>query len=111
MMFPDDYPSVPPKCTSFVPFHSLLGVFKPVLFHPNVYPSGTVCLSILNPKKSEFGWRPSISVKEILLGIQHLLESPNWADPAQAEPVMVYKYVFSVCVEDVVSRKRSTKRR
>ncbi|KAK8802424.1 hypothetical protein WA588_005393 [Blastocystis sp. NMH] len=79
MMFPDDYPSVPPKC-----------VFKPVLFHPNVYPSGTVCLSILNPKKSEFGWRPSISVKEILLGIQHLLESPNWADPAQAEPVMVY---------------------
>lgn len=68
-----------------------IGVFKPVLFHPNVYPSGTVCLSILNPKKSEFGWRPSISVKEILLGVQHLLESPNWADPAQAEPVMVYK--------------------
>lgn len=111
MLFPDDYPSVPPKCTSLNPFHSLLGVFKPVLFHPNVYPSGTVCLSILNPKKSEFGWRPSISVKEILLGIQHLLESPNWADPAQAEPVMVYKYVFSVCVENVASRKRSTKRR
>lgn len=69
----------------------VLGVFKPVLFHPNVYPSGTVCLSLLNPKKSEFGWRPSISVKEILLGIQHLLEAPNWADPAQAEPVVVHQ--------------------
>ena len=78
--FPDDYPSVPPRC-----------VFKPVLFHPNVYPSGTVCLSLLNPKKSEFGWRPSISVKEILLGIQHLLEAPNWADPAQVEPVVVHQ--------------------
>ena len=69
----------------------VVGVFKPVLFHPNVYPSGTVCLSLLNPKKSEFGWRPSISVKEILLGIQHLLEAPNWADPAQAEPVVVHQ--------------------
>jgi ubiquitin-conjugating enzyme E2 I len=27
----------PPKC-----------MFKPVLPHPNIYPSGTVCLSILN---------------------------------------------------------------
>ena len=92
MTFPDDYPSLPPKCTYYNGV-SFLGVFKPVLFHPNVYPSGTVCLSLLNPKKSEFGWRPSISVKEILLGIQHLLDSPNWLDPAQAEPVMVYKFV------------------
>ena len=79
-----------------------VGVFKPVLFHPNVYPSGTVCLSLLNPKKSEFGWRPSISVKEILLGIQHLLEAPNWADPAQVEPVVVHQYHFPLrthCIE------------
>ena len=36
-------------------------------FHPNIYPSGTVCLSILNEDE---GWRPSITVKQILLGIQ-----------------------------------------
>ena len=35
--FTDDYPSKPPKCK-----------FPPNFFHPNVYPSGTVCLSILN---------------------------------------------------------------
>lgn len=31
MMFKDDFPSTPPKCK-----------FEPPLFHPNVYPSGTV---------------------------------------------------------------------
>jgi hypothetical protein len=36
-------------------------------FHPNIYPSGTVCLSILNEDE---GWRPSITVKQILLGIR-----------------------------------------
>ena len=35
--FSEDYPSKPPKCK-----------FPQGFFHPNVYPSGTVCLSILN---------------------------------------------------------------
>ncbi len=38
------------------------GRFTPPLFHPNVYPSGTVCLSILDVEK---GWRPSITVKQV----------------------------------------------
>ncbi|KAB2619419.1 SUMO-conjugating enzyme SCE1-like [Pyrus ussuriensis x Pyrus communis] len=54
----------------------------PGFFHPNVYPSGTVCLSILNEDK---GWRPAIIVKQILVGIQDLLGQPNPADPAQTE--------------------------
>ena len=56
--------------------------FVPPLFHPNVYPSGTVCLSILDEEKD---WRPAITVKQILLGIQDLLTDPNLKDPAQAE--------------------------
>merc|ERR1711942_502947 len=67
----EDYPSKPPKCK-----------FVPPLFHPNVYPSGTICLSILNEEKD---WRPAITVKQILLGIQDLLNDPNIKDPAQAE--------------------------
>lgn len=35
--FSEDYPVKPPKCK-----------FPYGFFHPNVYPSGTVCLSILN---------------------------------------------------------------
>lgn len=41
--------------------------FPAGFFHPNIYPSGTVCLSILNEDE---GWRPSITVRQILLGIQ-----------------------------------------
>lgn len=68
--------------------HNCAGKFVPPLFHPNVYPSGTVCLSILN---EEEGWKPAITIKEILLGIQSLLNEPNPESPAQAEAYNLYK--------------------
>lgn len=76
MAFTEDYPTKPPKCQ-----------FSPVLFHPNIYPSGTVCLSILNEEKD---WRPSITIKQMLLAIQDLLDNPNPKDPAQEEPFRVF---------------------
>lgn len=60
----------------------------PPLFHPNVYPSGTVCLSILNEDEA---WKPAITVKQILLGIQDLLNDPNPESPAQADAYNLYK--------------------
>lgn len=48
----------PPKCK-----------FVPPLYHPNVYPSGTICLSILN---EDDGWRPAITIKQLLLGAEQL---------------------------------------
>ncbi|KAJ3109232.1 E2 SUMO-conjugating protein ubc9 [Physocladia obscura] len=77
LMFPEDYPQKPPKC-----------VFTPPLFHPNVYPSGTVCLSIVNEEQD---WKPAITVKQILLGIQDLLNDPNPLSPAQADAYMLFK--------------------
>jgi len=77
MQFPEDYPNKPPKCQ-----------FVPPLFHPNVYPSGTVCLSILNEDKD---WKAAITVKQILLGIQDLLDEPNNLDPAQEEPFKLFR--------------------
>ncbi|EHB14096.1 SUMO-conjugating enzyme UBC9, partial [Heterocephalus glaber] len=99
MLFKDDYPSSPPKCK-----------FEPPLFHPNVYPSGTVCLSILEEDKD---WRPAITIKaapcpptcvvlcfcffvQILLGIQELLNEPNIQDPAQAEAYTIYWLVLTL---------------
>ena len=65
------------------------GQFKPVLPHPNIYPSGTVCLSILNEEED---WKASTSIKQILLGIQKLLrDEPNISSPAQYEPCALYK--------------------
>eukprot|EP00918_Siedleckia_nematoides_P049419 GHVU01108361.1.p1 GENE.GHVU01108361.1~~GHVU01108361.1.p1 ORF type:complete len:202 (-),score=36.25 GHVU01108361.1:41-646(-) len=75
--FNEDYPSKPPKCK-----------FETVLFHPNIYPSGTVCLSILNEDED---WKPSITIKQILLGIQDLMDNPNPQSPAQSEPYLIYQ--------------------
>lgn len=87
-IFTKDYPSKPPKCK-----------FTPPLFHPNVYPSGTICLSILN---EEEGWRPAITVKQMLLGIQDLLDSPNVHSPAQSE-------AYNLCVKNPNEYKRRVK--
>ena len=42
------------------------GKFEPPLFHPNVYPSGTICLSLLDEEK---GWKPSITIKQVRLSL------------------------------------------
>lgn len=89
-----EYPTKPPKCMDYDPHHTFFpltsrsGKFVPPLFHPNVYPSGTVCLSILN---EEEGWKPAITIKQILLGIQDLLNDPNPDSPAQAEAYNLFK--------------------
>ncbi|KAF5331176.1 hypothetical protein D9619_005359 [Psilocybe cf. subviscida] len=75
MTFPEDYPSKPPKCK-----------FTPALFHPNVYPSGTVCLSILDEEKA---WKPAITIKQAC--IQDLLDTPNVNDPAQSDAYTMFK--------------------
>ncbi|KAJ3021966.1 E2 SUMO-conjugating protein ubc9 [Thoreauomyces humboldtii] len=77
MTFPDDYPQKPPKIQ-----------FPPKFFHPNIYPSGTVCLSILDEEKD---WKPSITIKQILLGIQDLLDDPNLDSPAQQDAYVMLK--------------------
>lgn len=77
MAFPEEYPSKPPKCK-----------FTPPLFHPNVFPSGTICLSILDEDK---GWKPAITIKQLLLGIQDLLDDPNPSDPAQSDAFVMFQ--------------------
>lgn len=45
--------------------------------HPNVFDDGSICLSIIGNQ-----WKPSITLKEIVLGVQELLVTPNEKDPA-----------------------------
>uniref|UniRef100_A0A0N4ZS72 SUMO-conjugating enzyme UBC9 n=1 Tax=Parastrongyloides trichosuri TaxID=131310 RepID=A0A0N4ZS72_PARTI len=77
MEFKQEYPDVPPKCK-----------FEPPIFHPNIYPSGTVCLSLLDERKD---WNCRLTIGEILIGIQQLLASPNNDDPAQSEAFQIFK--------------------
>jgi ubiquitin-conjugating enzyme E2 I len=75
--FPPEYPSKPPKCK-----------FDAGFYHPNVYPSGTICLSILNEDED---WRPALTMKQLVLGIQELLDTPNLNSPAQSDPYYSFK--------------------
>ena len=41
--------------------------------------------------RSPAGWKPSITIKQLLIGIQDLLDNPNPDDPAQKEPYLAFK--------------------
>ena len=40
----------------------ILGKFTPPLFHPNIYPSGAVCISILNEEEQ---WSPTLKIADV----------------------------------------------
>lgn len=71
--FPSNYPTSPPKVE-----------FKCKLFHPNVYPDGKLCISILHEGNDLTGyeheierWRPIQNVRSIFISIISLLHDPN----------------------------------
>lgn len=72
--FPKDYPLAPPTLK-----------FNPPLLHPNIYPDGLVCISILHPpgedpnryERPEERWLPVQSIEKILLSVMLMLAEPN----------------------------------
>ncbi|XP_078181241.1 ubiquitin-conjugating enzyme E2 7-like [Carex rostrata] len=82
MTFPSDYPNNPPTVR-----------FKSEMWHPNVYPDGKVCISILHapgddPNGYELAserWSPVHTVESIILSIISMLSSPNDESPANVE--------------------------
>ncbi|KAF9939197.1 Ubiquitin-conjugating enzyme E2 15 [Mortierella antarctica] len=82
MTFPVDYPLMPPKLK-----------FTSDMYHPNVYPSGEVCISILHPPgEDKYGyeqanerWTPVHTVETILVSVISMLSSPNDESPANID--------------------------
>ncbi|KAG0343694.1 Ubiquitin-conjugating enzyme E2 15 [Podila humilis] len=82
MTFPHDYPVMPPKLK-----------FTTDMYHPNVYPNGEVCISILHPPgEDKYGyeqaserWSPVHTVETILISVISMLSSPNDESPANIE--------------------------
>ncbi|GBC06181.1 hypothetical protein RclHR1_06670021 [Rhizophagus clarus] len=82
MTFPKDYPLMPPKLK-----------FISEMWHPNVYPDGEVCISILHPPgEDKYGyedagerWMPVHTVETILLSVISMLSTPNDESPANIE--------------------------
>ena len=71
--FPENYSFDPPKVT-----------FTTKLFHPNVYPDGKLCISILHKGNDTTGyehsterWTPIHNINSIFVSIISLLNDPN----------------------------------
>ena len=89
LSFPEDYPISPPTMK-----------FTTKMFHPNIYPDGRVCISILHPpgkdafneqEKMEEKWRPSLGAEEILLSVISMLNDPNCDSPANIDAAVMLR--------------------
>ena len=89
LSFPQNYPHMPPSLT-----------FKsPIPFHPNIYPSGLLCISILHPPEDDqYGyepvaerWSPVQTPESILVSVISLLHSPNDESPANVEAARLWR--------------------
>jgi ubiquitin-conjugating enzyme E2 A len=94
LQFPDQYPDKPPRVR-----------FLSDMFHPNIYPDGSLCLDIIQDK-----WKPIYTVSSILSSIQSLLCDPNTDSPANPEAAKLYqtsKKDYNKCVEGAAPRARA----
>ena len=88
LTFPRDYPLNPPKMR-----------FLGEIWHPNVYPNGEVCISILHPpgddpnhyEKASERWSPIQSVEKILISVMSMLAEPNDESPANVEAAKMWR--------------------
>ncbi|KAK0418696.1 hypothetical protein QR680_013721 [Steinernema hermaphroditum] len=87
--FPANYPYEPPTMR-----------FTSPLFHPNIFESGSICISILHPPVDDpqndqedisERWNPTQSVRTVLLSVISLLNEPNTSSPANVEASRSYK--------------------
>eukprot|EP01090_Pellita_catalonica_P016726 TRINITY_DN4873_c0_g1_i5.p1 TRINITY_DN4873_c0_g1~~TRINITY_DN4873_c0_g1_i5.p1 ORF type:complete len:166 (-),score=25.73 TRINITY_DN4873_c0_g1_i5:158-655(-) len=88
LTFPKDYPLNPPKMK-----------FTSKMWHPNIYPSGEVCISILHapgddPNRYEHSserWSPIQSVEKILISVMSMLAEPNDESPANIDAAKMWR--------------------
>lgn len=72
--FPTDYPFKPPKLTMLTK-----------IYHPNISPSGAICLDILKNN-----WSPALTISKVLLSLCSLFSDANPNDPLVPEVAEIY---------------------
>eukprot|EP00760_Papus_ankaliazontas_P001392 PhM_4_TR10462/c1_g1_i1/m.17760/K10575/UBE2G1, UBC7; ubiquitin-conjugating enzyme E2 G1 len=90
--YPAEYPMLPPEMTIVSEF-----------WHPNVYPDGKVCMSILHPpvadqfnteESLDIRWSPVQTIDSILVSFLSLLSDPDPSDagaPANVDALRQYR--------------------
>ncbi|KAJ8681560.1 hypothetical protein QAD02_017352 [Eretmocerus hayati] len=77
---PEKYPFVPPRLK-----------FKTPVYHPNIDTQGRICMDLLKMPPNG-GWRPTISLENIIVAVQSLLGNPNPDDPLMVDIAEEYRY-------------------
>jgi len=88
MTFPEDYPYQPPKFRFLIP-----------IFHPNVYPDGQLCISILHKpgedimsgEEASERWSPLQGAESVLRSVLLLLDDPEINSPANVDAGVIYR--------------------
>ncbi|OAD57598.1 Ubiquitin-conjugating enzyme E2 R1 [Eufriesea mexicana] len=80
MKFPTDYPYSPPSIR-----------FMTKVWHPNVYESGDLCISILHPPVDDPQSGELPCERTILLSVISLLNEPNTFSPANVDASVMYR--------------------
>jgi ubiquitin-conjugating enzyme E2 D/E len=75
LLFPQEFPFKPPQVK-----------FLTRIYHPNIDQDGQICLQLLKPDK----WKPSTSVRQLLLEIIALIHNPNPDDPLEPSIAQIY---------------------
>ena len=71
----------------------------PKIFHPNIYPDGSVCISILHPagedpmgyESAQERWTPAHSIEKVLLSVMSLMAEPNPQSPANVDAAKILR--------------------
>lgn len=88
MTFTDEYPYQPPTFRFLIPIH-----------HPNIYPDGRLCISILHTpgedltsgEQASERWSPLQGVESVLRSVLLLLDDPEINSPANVDAGVMYR--------------------
>lgn len=88
MIFTDEYPYQPPKFRFLIP-----------ITHPNIYPDGQLCISILHKpgedimsgEEASERWSPLQGAESVLRSVLLLLDDPEINSPANVDASVLYR--------------------